>query len=370
MSDRTRNILLAASVVLIAVVIVYLQGMKARPSGGGGNGIPLTSAVRTDDFEEKARKFYPAKEIVSPSGFLNTGGAPLALKDIVGKKVILLDFWTYSCINCQRTLPYLTSWYEKYKDQGLEIVSIHTPEFAFEKEIANVEAAAKKFGVTYPIVLDNDYATWDAYQNQYWPEHYLIDINGLVVDRHIGEGGYDETEQKIQALLKERKEALGEDGSITSSITQVDQQVAAQSPETYFGWSRNTLLGNGKAQSPGLQTLALPDARKADTLYLGGAWDFSQQYASNVQSGARISFRYTARDVYFVGSSDKPVSLTILRDGQPVGARKGDDVAADGTVTVQAAGLYKLIHEDEPGTHAIEIIVNDPGLKAFTFTFG
>src|SRR5262249_31175168 len=148
-------------------------------------------------------------EIQDPAGFVNTpGGAPITIGQFVGKKVILIDFVDYSCINCERTFPYLNEWWSKYQNQGLEIIAIHTPEFSFEKDINNVEMAAKQFGIQFPIVLDNNYATWNAYQNEYWPHKYLIDIHGNIVYDHIGEGGYDETEAEIVKLLNERKQVL------------------------------------------------------------------------------------------------------------------------------------------------------------------
>ena len=148
------------------------------------------------------------QEIVGPSGFVNTDG--ITIRELIGQKIVLVDFMTYSCINCQRTFPYLNAWYGKYKDQGLEIIGIHTPEFAFEKDIDNVREAMKHFGISYPVVLDNDYATWNAYGNRYWPRKYLIDIQGNVVYDHIGEGDYEETEMKIRELLEERAQVLGE----------------------------------------------------------------------------------------------------------------------------------------------------------------
>ena len=170
--------------------------------------VSYVGSLNNDDIEiadtgsrigNKEARYDKAKEISSPDGFINT--APITISELIGEKVILIDFWTYSCINCQRTLPYLNAWYEKYKDSGLAIVGIHTPEFGFEKEYDNVLAAAKKFGVTYPVVLDNDYATWRAYSNRYWPRKYLIDIDGYIVYDHSGEGAYDQTERKIQELL-------------------------------------------------------------------------------------------------------------------------------------------------------------------------
>ncbi len=157
----------------------------------------------------KSQLYPKAPELVHPSGFVNTDGKPITLAQYKGKKVVLIDVWTYSCINCQRTLPYVKAWYDKYKDQGLEIVGLHTPEFSFEKVQKNVEDAVKRDGITYPVVLDNDYATWNAYGNQYWPRKYLVDIDGFIVYDHIGEGNYDETEKAIQKALGDRAQALG-----------------------------------------------------------------------------------------------------------------------------------------------------------------
>src|SRR3989344_4497830 len=158
---------------------------------------------------QKSSMYSLAPELVSPDGYINTDGKPVTLAEFRGKKVVLLDIWTYSCINCQRTFPYLKDWYAKYKDEGLEIIGIHTPEFAFEKVKANVEKAAKGFGLTYPIVQDNQYQTWNALGNQYWPRKYLVDIDGYIVYDHIVEGAYAETEMAIQKALLERPERLG-----------------------------------------------------------------------------------------------------------------------------------------------------------------
>ncbi len=152
---------------------------------------------------DKEAGHQPAVEIVDPTGFINVSST-FKLSSLIGKHVVLLEFWTYSCINCVHTLPYITSWYQKYKDQGLVVVGVHTPEFAFEKDINNVQAAVQKYGIQYPVVLDNNMSTWNAYGNLYWPHEYLIDIAGYIVYDHIGEGAYDETEAVIQKLLQER----------------------------------------------------------------------------------------------------------------------------------------------------------------------
>jgi len=196
MNNKYRNIILALFLIAIAGSIVYLQSRKSfRFSGNNteSTGVAISK-------EAKAKKYKPAQEISTPDGFVNTDS--ISIGELIGKKVILVDFWTYSCINCQRTTPYLNAWYEKYHDQGLEIIGLHTPEFEFEKDYNNVKAAVEKFGIKFPVVLDNDYSTWAAYRNQYWPRKYLIDIDGYIVYDHIGEGAYDETEAKIQEALR------------------------------------------------------------------------------------------------------------------------------------------------------------------------
>ena len=208
---KTKTITLILVLIAIASAITYLESLKPvrispqeaviRPNVAAGN---LSNAAQEERIlnRDKLAKYPFAKEIVNPSGYINTD--KITVSELIGKKVILIDFWTYSCINCQRTIPYLNSWYEKYGDKGLEIIGVHTPEFLFEQKYENVLAAVNKFGVKYPVVMDNNYSTWTAYGNLYWPHKYLIDIDGFIVYDHIGEGAYDEAEQKIQELLQER----------------------------------------------------------------------------------------------------------------------------------------------------------------------
>lgn len=326
---------------------------------------------------EKQKKFETGKEIVSPSGFINAD--KFALKDLVGKKVILIDFWTYSCINCIRTFPYLNAWYEKYKDRGLEIVGIHSPEFEFEKKYENVVAAVKKFGIKYPVVLDNDYGTWSAYKNRYWPREYLIDIDGFIVHDHIGEGSYEETESEIQKALAERAAILGQNEKIAKGVVNPTGTIAVNpgaplSPETYFGAARNEYLGNGIRGTTGAQTLTEPGATKLNTLYLTGNWNFADEYAENKSAAAKIIFSYEAKNVYLVAGASAPVKIKILKDGKPLGDKDiGEDVVlknGESIVTVQAERLYKLIRGADWGKHTIELIIESPGIRAFTFTFG
>lgn len=316
-------------------------------------------------------QFYPRyTDIVNPSGFVNTDG--INITDLIGKKVILVDFWTYSCINCQRTIPYLTSWYDKYQDAGFEIVSVHTPEFAFEKKIENVEKAAQSFGITYPIVLDNDYATWRAYKNNYWPRKYLIDIDGFVVYDHIGEGAYEETEQKIQELLAERGERLGEykemDMPISINLTETSQ---AKSPEIYFGSLRNTTLGNGVSGRKGEQSFVFSSSNnKRDTLYLNGIWNINSEYAETVDEKTSVKFKYYADKVFMVAEADDLTNVRVLRDGVDVGSFGGVDIE-NSQFEIQESRLYHLIDEaDGASEHTLEFIIDGPGVRVYTFTFG
>lgn len=370
---KKKTIALIVVVILIVGAIAYLQSKKSGTDFGALSDeaeiiIPeLTSA-------EKAQRYDRAREITNPAGFLNS--EPFTLKDVIGKKVILLDIWTYSCINCQRTLPYITAWDEKYRDDGLLVVGIHSPEFEFEKEEANVQKAIEQFGIEYPVVLDNDFGTWHAYRNRYWPRKYLIDIDGYVVYDHIGEGGYAETEKKIKELLAERSVKLGEKVSIDSSISSITVEDAVtddrpRSPETYFGAWRNHNFGNGNPGMLGGFKLDPPIETIPNIFYLTGSWNIHQQYAQNAEGKAVITFRYTGDKVFMVASAENGASIQVLQDGKPVGASAGADVDDTGRVRVQEEQLYKLIdNSDGVGEHLLELIIEDPGLEAYTFTFG
>lgn len=199
-----KTLALIIAVILIVGAIMYLEQFRPNTSYTGS---PVAPGARAAINAEKMQKYEYAKEIAKPSGYINTDNITIASQ--IGKNVVLVDFWTYSCINCERTIPYLNMWQEKYHDKGLVIIGVHTPEFLFEHDINNVRAAVRKFGIQYPVVLDNDYATWSSYGNHYWPADYLIDIDGFVVYKHFGEGDYEVTEKKIQDLLQERANALG-----------------------------------------------------------------------------------------------------------------------------------------------------------------
>ncbi|MCP6719226.1 MAG: redoxin family protein [Patescibacteria group bacterium] len=375
-TSNKKTTILVIVVVIIISSIFYLEYNKPlrlkMPKGG-----EVTPSTTSANIEEKAKKYPLAKEIVSPSGFINTDNINLA--ELIGKKVILIDFWTYSCINCQRAMPYLKLWYDKYKDKGLEIIGIHTPEFEFEKKYENVTAAVKKFGIEYPVVLDNDYATWNAYRNRYWPRKYLIDIDGFIVYDHIGEGAYTVTEQKIQELLEERMLALNIQEDIKKDISKPEgteevSPLVRISPEIYFGSSRNFNLGNGKSNVSGIQSLTEPDSIKNNTLYLVGDWDFTKEFAENKSSNAKIIFRYQAEKVFIVASSENGVKIRVLRDKVPLGDEVGADVEKnndESSIFIDQDRLYRVIEDPKGyGEHTLEIIIENPGLRIFTFTFG
>lgn len=312
----------------------------------------------------------PYVEIKNPSGFVNTDNKPVMIADYVGKQVILLDVMTYSCINCQRTFPYVTAWYEKYKDDGLIVIGIHTPEFAFEKDKSNVEKAMKEFGINFPVVLDNEYATWNALGNKYWPRKYLIDIHGNIVYDHIGEGGYEETEMKIKELLEERATVLGAESEVESGLAASgieEQKTAARSPETYFGSLRNELLENGVPGKVGEQAFLPPQNIKQNAQYFAGTWNITPEYAEARDSSV-VLYKYNAKEVYLVAESETGGTIEVWQDGKRVEVEAGADAQA-GLAPVKASRLYKLINNPEAGEHTLELKVNE-GVKLFAFTFG
>ena len=331
-----------------------------------------------------------APELAGIDGWLNS--EPLKIVDLKGK-VVLVDFWTYSCINCIRTLPYLKAWDERYRDQGLVIIGVHSPEFAFEKDPENVRMAIDKYGIKYPIALDNEHATWAAFGNHYWPHKYLIDKDRVIRYHHIGEGGYEETEQWIQTLLAELPQATrGEGGSAmlaTDTIGAPDVNFSQiQTPEIYLGYARTRGnfggaggyggasdsaggFGGAGVLSAGEHVYALPDAPVANQVYFRGTWRIEPDYSELVSDAGAVQLSYTARALNIVaGSSDRavtsPFSIT-LDDKTPSGDRAGEDAPA-GQGAVREQRLYNLI-SDAPGSHTI-IINATKGFRIYTFTFG
>lgn len=336
-----KNLVLWVVILSIILGIWYLEAGKV-PAPQIIQLTPTASTTAEGVYKPVVKDLPKAVEISGPTGFINT--APFKLADFVGNKVVLLDFWTYSCINCQRTLPYLNAWYQKYKDLGLVIVGVHTPEFDFEKDYNNVAEAVGKLGIKYPVVLDSNYGTWNAYNNRYWPNEFLLDIDGYIAENKIGEGDYDKTETAIQKALQERSDRLALGLKIPSDIT-VPSDVISMSgsqigtPETYFGSSRNEFLGK--------------------TLTLSGNWSIQPEYAETKDVNEKILYNYTAKNVYFVASSKTGVTIKIIQDGKQIG-----------TQIIKDNQLYTLVQNADYGTHSLEIDISGAGLDAFTFTFG
>lgn len=313
--------------------------------------------------KEKSRRFLSAKEISTPDGFINTNSLPITISEFKGKKVVLLDIWTYSCINCQRTIPYLNEWYKKYEDDGLVIIGLHTPEFAFEKVQKNVEKAVKNFNIKYPVVLDNDFSTWREYKNQYWPRKYLIDIDGYIVYDHAGEGMYEESEIAIQKALRERADRLNMNADISSTISNINSGFnvnsnKVKSPEIYFGSSRNEYLKNGSPFRLGEQNFKVPVSISSNSLYLSGKWNITSEYAENKDAGS-ITFKYESKNVYMTAGSTDGIEVEIYKD--EIFVKK---------VIIKDETLYSLVEGLDYGQHTLRIVIPKAGLQAFTFTFG
>jgi len=303
--------------------------------------------------------------------------APLTAEGLRGK-VVLVDFWTYSCINCLRELPYIKAWAHKYGPAGLVIIGVHTPEFAFERVVGNVEKATKDLGVTYPVAVDSDYRIWSAFNNQYWPALYFIDGTGTIRHHHFGEGEYDDSERIIKQLLKE---AGAKD--VTPGLAQVSAegvQAAASnlyqlSPETYVGYARAAHFSSPEAlkkDKPARYTV--PESLSADQWALGGNWKVTDEGAVLQQPHGRIVYRFNGRDLHLVlgpMKNGQAVHFKVRLDGAEPGDNKGADIGADGSGAVTEQRLYQLIRLVHPGAeHTVEIQFLDSGVEAFAFTFG
>lgn len=278
---------------------------------------------------------------------------PLTMKGLRGK-VVLIDFWAYSCINCLRTLPHVNHWYDQYKDKGLVIVGVHSPEFPFEKQDGNVRDAIKRYGIKYPVAQDNDLETWDAWDNQYWPAEYLVDQRGNVVAHHFGEGNYAEMENAIRTLLGlPRLEAAAETDKDAPDFNQLG------SPEMYFGSDRGKNNASPEGGDSGTRTFTAPSRLELNKFALVGRWEIGRDNASLVGPTGEIRLHFKAKKVHMVASANDPVTVQIAVDGKP-----------QAPVTVQASQLYTLFEGDGYKDHVLTITIPKANFHAFTFTFG
>ena len=334
--------------------------MKAKPvAAAGPEALPVEGSV-------------PSLE--GATEWLNS--APLTAAALKGK-VVLVDFWTYSCINCLRAIPYVRAWAEKYKDQGLVVIGVHAPEFAFEKQVGNVKTAVADLKIDYPVAIDNDYAIWRAFNNQYWPAHYFIDAQGHIRHHHFGEGDYAGSERVIQQLLAEAGKT-----SIAADVVDVKATGAeaaadepdVKSPETYVGAERaenfvspgGAVVGTPHTYEPGMPRL--------NEWGLKGDWTVGNEQAALNGPDGRIVYRFHARDLHLVlgpGADGKPVRFQVTIDGAAPGDSHGADTDGDGRGSVTGQRLYQLVRQGSSvADHTFEITFLDPGVQAFAFTFG
>jgi len=357
-----KKITLLIVVLLVIGGIFYFERMKIRPQSIDG------------DVEIKDSKYPKAPELQFISGYLNTEEG-LKIGDLKGQ-VVLIDFWTYTCINCIRTLPFLIEWDEKYRDKGLVIIGVHTPEFPFEKKYENVKEAVEKHGITYPVVQDNDYGTWNAYRNRFWPHKFLIDAEGFIRYDHIGEGKYEETERQIQELLSE----IGKDVS-DMGVSRLEDRTPtlSQTPELYAGYefalSRGQDVGNEKGLKPGeVVDYILPGRIKKNVIYLEGKWMSNENDLKAEEGGVSIVLDFTATAVNIVSDSlVDTLELEVFIDGKYVSEeRAGDDVQFDGDrafVLVDEPRLYNVFRW-EYGNYELRLTTNSEEFKFNAFTFG
>jgi thiol-disulfide isomerase/thioredoxin len=297
--------------------------------------------------ESMPRGHRPAPEFSGISAWLNS--PPLTMESLRGK-VVLVQFWTYSCINCLRTFPYVTKWYEQYKDKGFVVVGVHTPEFAFEKEPANVETAIKRFGVTYPVAQDNQYLTWRAFGNQYWPAEYLIDKSGTIVATQFGEGSYQQLENAIAKLVGDR---------MPTAQTADPDLSAIETTELYLGSEKNEgALVDSQNSAVGERSYTPPDSVPQNRFAFSGIWSLAGDRTTSLADGDEILLRFNAPKVNLVAGSSSPQTVSITVDGTP-----------QPPVTIDGSRLYSL-YSGPRGEHILRLTAPKAGLSTYTFTFG
>lgn len=371
MKREIKNAAIAGVVVVCAIVGIAAYFMSLdKPSLNENSSLVQPASGNSSLVDESQYPLAPA--LVGISGYVNT--TPDELKDMMKNKVVLYDFWTYSCVNCLRTLPFLEEWNTKYADKGLLIIGVHSPEFEFEKDINNVKTAVEKYNITYPVVLDSDHDIWDEFGNNYWPAEYITDYLGHIRHEHFGEGDYDQTEMVIQQLLNQRAQALGLDVNANMSLVDLQPHEFSdqQTPELYFGYefaSGRNFLGNQEGFHPNLTvSYTLPSNLQQDHFYLDGNWqniDDSMKLQSN---GGKIVLPYYAKDVNIVaaGTGD---AVQVLIDGNPVGPSDAGSDLQNSTVSVSENRLYNIIASQQAGPHVITLVAKQ-GFQIFTFTFG
>ena len=345
--------------LILAFAALGLSGVNAATWVAANTPVPEAGPAKAESGPSGDAPSHPtpAPEIAGIAQWINSN--PLTVAELKGK-VVLVDFWTYSCVNCIRTLPYLQRWHERYHDAGLVVIGVHAPEFPFEGKPANVAAAVRKFKITYPVALDNDFVTWNAYHNEYWPAHYLIDRNGQVVETHYGEGAYAQTEARIRSAL-----GLAPDPTMTEAERASDDD---QTPETYLGLARADRFGGSQTRQANTM-YAYPEALSAHHWALTGRWKSEDDHlvADGAKAGLRLHFK--AGKVFLVlgSATGAPVPVQVRLDAGI--ANHGDDVQG-GMLMVTEHRLYEIARLDHMTDATITLTAAAPGLEAYAFTFG
>jgi cytochrome c biogenesis protein CcdA/thiol-disulfide isomerase/thioredoxin len=348
------------------------SNMAMSNSKSDGHAMMMSAAKPSGDLPVEG-------EIPSFAGATLWLNSPPLTPEALRGKVVMVDFWTYSCINCLRALPFVESWYEKYKDHGLVVIGVHAPEFAFEKDPNNVRRAVADLKVTYPVALDNDYAIWQAFNNQYWPAHYFIDATGRIRGHHFGEGNYDESEQTLRKLLTDAGQTdlppPGMGSAKAVGVQAPPDEAHDQSPETYVGYRRaENFASPGGFSQDQPHRYSAPAALKLNQWALNGSWNVDPEKAVLSAVPGKIEFRFYARDLHLVlgpGSDGKPVRFRVLLDGAAPAANHGADTDSSGAGAIDRQRLYQLIRQTgDVREHVFSIEFLDPGVQAYSFTFG
>jgi thiol-disulfide isomerase/thioredoxin len=309
----------------------------------------------------------PMPSLGGATGWLNS--EPLSPEGLRGH-VVLVDFWTLTCINWLRTEPYVRAWSQAYRDDGLVVIGVHTPEFSFERDIGRVRDATKERGIDYPVALDSDYAVWTAFDNHYWPALYFVDADGVIRAQHFGEGLYEQSERVIQELLGVERDLVPAIGRGVEAPADWDH---LGTPETYLGYARSENFSSDGAGERTGGLFEVPGQLRSNHWALAGEWDIDPENVSLRQPGGSIACRFRARDAHLVMSrgTQDPLAFRVLIDGAPPGLSHGGDVDQDGTGLLGEGRLYQLIRQDgEVREHTLQITFDEPGAEAYVFTFG
>ena len=357
--------LLVVVVIFVAAAIIYIESKKPD----------IAQAQPQANPNEQNTKHPRAPDFAGIERWINS--EPLKIEQLRGK-VVLLDFWTYTCINCIRTLPYLKEWDKKYRDSGLVIVGVHTPEFEFEKKYENVLKAVNDYQLKYPVAQDNNYATWSVYQNRYWPHKFLIDIDGYIRYDHIGEGSYDETEKMIQLLLNQRMERLNEKNGIKAEMSNISSDTdfsKIRTPEIYFGYQFDRgNLGYNDIKPDSIIDFKLSQNPFKNLVYLEGKWKYNSDNMELIDDEGELLLIFDAKNVNVVAGSENSSEAFVFLDNEFENEKnKGADVFIKENKSISSINefkLYNIASAENYGSHALSINVAGKGFRIYTFTFG